>query len=313
VSTKLKNLRISEISFVDRGASGDHTDRPRVAFWKRKCQPSKEPEPMILSKEHIAKMFKAIELQKMDMPEGAQALLESIKSALSEEQWALVEMMLANAGEMPTPAAPPPEKMEPKPDADPAPPPPTEEEKAYEKMLTEIKKAAPQLSEHIEVINKRAEAAETEVKKVRDDLAKTAERLEKAEKISASEIQKRRMLKFQKLAETDLAYLKGTPEEVAKNLCDTEDAMEPAQFEKHLAMLKSANVHLKKGGSFGPSGSAGNSDGNGAFSALNAAAAEIRKAHPEISEAKARTMILKGQTPEHREIAKRYAQERYLD
>ena len=133
---KLKNIRLREISFVDKGASGDADNRPRVAFWKRKTDQttlSKEHPVTKLTVEIAKKVNAAIQLRKEGMPEGAQAVLDSIKSTLSEEQWALVEMMLAGAAPAPVAAAAlPPAKTE----ETPAPGAPTpDEEKPMDKAL----------------------------------------------------------------------------------------------------------------------------------------------------------------------------------
>ena len=114
MAAKLRNIKLREISFVDKGASGDASDRPRVAFWKRKpSTPITKEKPMKLTVEIIKKVNAAIQLRKDGMPEGAQAVLDSIKSTLSEEQWAIVEMMLAGAAPAAVAAAAPPAAKDP--------------------------------------------------------------------------------------------------------------------------------------------------------------------------------------------------------
>jgi hypothetical protein len=319
---KLTGIKLREISFVDKGASGDAEHRPRVAFWKRQDpqQSNHRSDSMKLTKAVIAKVFKAIDLKKEGMPEGAQAVLDSIKSTLSEEQWAIVEMMLAAGAPAPIAAAAD------KP-ADPVADPKKEEEalamskkKAEEEALAKkeadekaaaiekAKKASPEVAAALEAIEKRAASAEARAVELEKSQKSLLERVEKSEKETAEEIQKRRVVTFTKLAEGDLKYLPGKPEDIAKRLCDIEDALGPDDFAKYLQEQKSAAALIAKSGAFGPKGAAGHEVGS-AYDAIVAKAREFQKTEvgAKLSEKQAIAKVVKS--PEHRDLVKRYREE----
>ena len=245
---------------------------------------------MKLNAEVIAKVFKLIELKKAGMPEGAQAVLDSIKDTLSEEQWALVEMMLAGAAPMPIEAI----KPEPVPEEKPVP------EKNPEEAMAKFAKEHPAVAAEIALLKKRATDAETEAKA-------TKESLEKSQKQAAEEIQKGRVARFTKLAETELKLLQGKPEELAKRLCDLEDMLDAKEFGEHITMLKAANAQLEKSGAFKPVGTSGAEAGS-ASAEVFAKATELRKTNPKLSEAQARARVMKDRS--NVELMKRYREER---
>lgn len=114
---RLTNVKIKEISFVDRGASGDEANRPRVALWKRrKVQPQKGrssemPDPKFSTEDLAKRAASVVSLAKEGLPDSAQAVFDTIKEQLSEEQFAFLEMMLQQAGAM-TPKKPEPSPEE---------------------------------------------------------------------------------------------------------------------------------------------------------------------------------------------------------
>lgn len=294
---KLKNIRLREISFVDKGASGDADNRPRVAFWKRKTDQttlSKEHPVTKLTVEIAKKVNAAIQLRKEGMPEGAQAVLDSIKSTLSEEQWALVEMMLAGAAPAPVAAAAlPPAKTE----ETPAPGAPTpDEEKPMDKALE--KRLADSEARTVEM--EKAHKAEVE---------KLTKRLDASEKSAAEEVKKARIVRFEKLAATDLKYLQGKPEEIAKRLADLEDVLSKEEFAAHVQMLKGASELIAKGKTLDPRGSsaAGNAAGS-AYEELLAKAGELMAKDAKLTQPKA--MVKVSKDPANLELVKRYREER---
>lgn len=328
---KLTNIKIREISFVDKGASGDANNRAYVAFWKRKPEGNTK-----MDKELVKRLYAAIALQKAQMTEGAQALLETIKDKLSPEQWALVELMLANASELaPMPTQTPvesaadgvPDSEKPATDSrepdgiakaddkDPAKDPaaakkkpakqvnpqddPKTEGGGVESQVDKISKSNPEMAAILTSIEKRASAAEALV----TDLSK---RLEKSETTVASEIQKGRVASFTKVAETEMRYLQGTPAELAKQLCDLEDVLSKEEFAKHIKMLKSASKNLEKSGSFRPSGAPGAAGGS-AYEEICKVAADLRKANNNLTEKQSIAKVMKSS--EHRELVKRHREE----
>jgi len=128
-----------------------------------------------------------------------------------------------------------------------------------------------------------------------------------SEKERAEEFQKARIARFEKLAETDLKYLQGTPIEIAKRLADLEDVLEPAAFTAHVQMLKSASAQIAKSGTFRPVG-AGGSESGSAYDAIVSKARELMKSDAKLTEAKAITKITKD--PTNLELVKRYREER---
>lgn len=275
---------------------------------------------MKLTVEIIKKVNAAIQLRKDGMPEGAQAVLDSIKSTLSEEQWAIVEMMLAGAAPAAVAAAAPPAAKDPAaPDAEKPEEAMAKAKKAADEQaalvakalaerlnqsapdaLTKIAKSHPEVAAVLEQLAKRADAAEADAKA-------TKEKLEKAEKSTAEEIQKGRLLRFQKIAETDLKYLQGKPEEIAKRLCDLEDVLTPDEFKAHVQMLKAASAQIAKAGTFKPQGAPGTDTEGDAYQALVAKARELMKTDPKLTQVKA--MVKVSKDPTNVEIVKRYQQE----
>lgn len=327
----LRRIRLRELSFVDKGASGDEQNRPRIALWKRRSEqnPSrKEKVVKNITPEIIKKVFAAIQLKKDGLPEGAQAVLDGIKSKLDESEWALIEMMLAGAAPMPVaesakpvaPEAPAAGDGAAAPVDDPAMKKSKKEETAVtmkpedvlkalaEKLspaepsaLAKLAKTAPEAAAVLVEMQKRLDAAEAKAKE-------SDEKFEKAEKENAANIQKARIARFEKIAETELKYLQGTPAEIAKRLADLEDVLGEDEFKKHLQMLKAASEQIAKSKTLQPVGASGADVEGSAHAAIVAKARELMKTDAKLTEPRAIAKIMQDRA--NVELVKRYRSEK---
>jgi len=257
----LTKLKISGVHFVDKGASGDDEDRPSIAIWKRKERQTMTAE------QAIAKFAK------LELPENAQAILEEIQGKLKPEQWAVLELLFAQAGGVP---APEPTK-EPEPKAEPEPMaeaegdmPPTDPEADPETEKEEDEEAMKSLAK------KHPEIAAV-LKAQEDRIAKAEKRADESEKRAEVEIEKRELAEMVEIAKS-MPAIPGDTLEIAKKLQVFKTMLTPEEFAKHLEGQRAIDKALRANGSILKAVGTGGSDHQGE------AAAELRKIADKLQE-----------------------------
>lgn len=283
----LTDLNIREISFVDKGASGDAQDRPAVVFAKRKTTkeqtvpikttaakkaPAADASKTGASPAEFAKAVQIRTVAKLGaLPEGAQAELDAIMSKLDDSQKALLEMIFAQAGVgTKAPEAPAPTEGT-APEA-PAP------------DMTKIAEegTAPEVVEMLKSMSVRLAKAEKETADAKKQAAA-------ADKRASDEVEKRRDTEMATYVQKNLSHIPGDLKELAKDLKTLEDRLDAQGFDRLKKRLESTSKMLEASRLLQEDGigGAGGDAATGARGELEKIADEIRAKNPSLSKEQA--------------------------
>lgn len=244
---ELTDLEIKEISFVNKGASGNGKLSPKIVFWKGLDPVAKKPSMI----DRLATWF-----AKTEEPRTPEAMLEDLKSQLNPEQQDILMLLLAAAKAAPpdaeaAPATPRPAPETPADKADPEAP-EMESEKAEDETdpeeLAKLQKANPGLAAKIEKLQKAARDAKDENAALRKDLT--------------SEVQKRRDAEYLAKAET-FTFLPGDHEEVAKLLEAADRKLSGPEQDTLARLIKTTAGIVEKSELFKEKGNSQPSEDNG--------------------------------------------------
>lgn len=250
----LRDIRLSEISFVDKGASGDDELAARVAIWKRK-------EPMSFL-DRLKAGFK-----KADEVPTAEQVKEALLGSLNEEQAAMFASFLElYAAEM----AP---KAVEEPEAEPVEMADGEKENVEMADDEEMKKAL-----------EANPAIAEEIKKLRSDR-------EEMKKLLDNEIAKRRAENFKKAAD-DMTFIPEDHDKVAK-LMDEADLKLSEEAQATLAKVFTASQAAVKGSPLLKSRGSADAPETDERQIVDSAVKKIRDENPGMSAPVALTKALK--------------------
>lgn len=300
--TLLTNLRFDKVelvSVVDKGASGDDENRPRIVLFKRR-KPTK-PKPYDVSRVAKEQTMPA----GTPLPEGSQATLDAILGKLSDEEKAFIELLLAGAGAVAAPeaeAAPATEEVEASGHTD-----EDEDKQAEEEEEEEAKRGATAMAKLLKKSPELAEVLKTmsnRVGKAEDRAKKADKRAETAEAKTDKEVRKRRESEALKRAES-IPYLPGDTKELAKMLVDHEDNLGKDRAAALWKRLEQANTLLQKSGAFEPQGSSGINAEGSAAAEVEKRAKELMAKDTSLTKAQARSKVYRAD----KDLKKRFRQE----
>lgn len=289
MASRLKKLRLAEISLVDKGASGDASLRPKVLIAKRAGDP---PAPKGSPMSFFKKLFGKSEVAK-ELPD-LMTMLDEVLGKLSESQQAELKPLLIALMQAKPPAPAPAPESKPEPEAEKK----EGDVKPDEEMLKGL--VAKSLEDAMDPIKKDLDAKTAEVKKLTEDLAKSQAETEKVR------LEKRRA-DFTKRVSV-LKYIPGKHEDIAKNLEDIDAKVSAAAADAMLKQLEDANALISKskvfhkGAGTGPGGEdhAEGSVAGKVNKAIDDMLAEVRKSGKKLTRQQAFAKVFEGLTAEER-------------
>lgn len=264
---RLKNIVLKEISFVNKGASGDDSHKPKIVFLKGQSVMKKK----LTMRERLAGLF-----AKEEQPRTPEQMYQEIKDSLPPEKQDVLDLLLQAAAASPSPAP-----AEPNPE--PAPEKKLDDE-MEDKELEKVLKGNPALKEHLEKIHAARKADREEIAAL--------------QKQHKEDLKKRRRSEFKKQLE-EFTWLPGDHNDVARLLDNVELKLDERDQESLTSLFRVTNGLVRKAtksSKFVETGSSRPDDDDGdagaAYEKLQAMAVELAK-KDGITVAKARALVLK--------------------